>query len=47
MVVIIGDEDYLIVRERGILGRIGIIEKAKRARKYLEGDKGAWLRELF
>jgi chaperonin GroES len=31
--VIIGDEDYVIMREREILGRIGIIEKAKRARK--------------
>ena len=33
MDVIIGDEDYVIMREREILGRIGIIEKAKRARK--------------
>jgi hypothetical protein len=31
--VVIGDEDYVIMREREILGRIGIIEKAKRARK--------------
>jgi chaperonin GroES len=33
MDVVIGDEDYVIMREREILGRIGIIEKAKRARK--------------
>ena len=33
MDVIIGDEDYVIMREREILGRIGMIEKAKRARK--------------
>jgi chaperonin GroES len=33
MDVIIGDEEYVIMREREILGRIGIIEKAKRARK--------------
>jgi chaperonin GroES len=33
MDVIIGDEDYVIMREREILGRIGIIKKAKRARK--------------
>jgi chaperonin GroES len=33
MDVIIGDEDYVIMREREILGRIGITEKAKRARK--------------
>jgi hypothetical protein len=33
MGVIIGDEEYVIMREREILGRIGIIEKAKRARK--------------
>jgi hypothetical protein len=33
MDVIIGDEDYVIMLEREILGRIGIIEKAKRARK--------------
>jgi len=31
--VIIGDEEYVIMREREILGRIGIIEKGKRARK--------------
>ena len=31
--VIIGDEDYVVMREREILGRIGIVEKAKRARK--------------
>jgi len=30
---IIGDEEYVIMRERESLGRIGIIEKAKRARK--------------
>ena len=33
MGVIIGDEEYVIMREGEILGRIGIIEKAKRARK--------------
>jgi len=33
MDVIIGDEDYVVMREREILGRIGIVEKAKRARK--------------
>ena len=33
MDVIIGDEEDVIMREREILGRIGIIEKAKRARK--------------
>src|SRR5262247_770672 len=33
MDVIICDEDYVIMREREILGRIGMIEKAKRARK--------------
>jgi len=33
MDAIIGDEDYVIMREREILRRIGIIEKAKRARK--------------
>jgi len=33
MDVIIGDEEYVIMREREILGRIGIIEKEKRARK--------------
>lgn len=33
MDVIIGDEEYVIMREREILGLIGIIEKAKRARK--------------
>jgi hypothetical protein len=47
MDVIIGDEEYVIMREREILGLIGIIEKAKRARKYLKGDEGAWLRKLF
>jgi len=33
MDVIIGDEEYVIMREREILGRIGIIEKEKRDRK--------------
>jgi len=33
MDAIIGDEDYVIMREREILRRIGIIENAKRARK--------------
>jgi chaperonin GroES len=33
MDVIVGDEEYVIIREKEILGRIGIIEKAKRARK--------------
>jgi len=33
MDVIIGDEEYVIMRGRQILGRIGIIEKAKRAWK--------------
>ena len=45
--VIIGDEECVIMREREILGRNGIIEKAKRARKKLKGDEGAWLRKLF
>jgi hypothetical protein len=29
----IGDEEYVIMRERENLGRIGIIETTKRARK--------------
>ena len=33
MDVIIGDEDYVIIQEREIFGRIGKAEKAKRARK--------------
>ena len=33
MDVTIGDEEYVIMRESEILGRIGIIEMAKRARK--------------
>src|SRR5262245_6204673 len=33
MDALIGDDEYVIMQEREILGRIGIIEKAKRARK--------------
>jgi co-chaperonin GroES (HSP10) len=33
MDVIIGDEEYLIMRENEIFGRIGKVEKTKTARK--------------